>query len=499
LVPRAIRGFNGVVLSEEALILLATLVASGLLVLGVAELAWPATARRRPARRTPPTTRIESAIVTPFAVVNEEERESVEFADAEEHRVESIAEPQESDSPPVRWIPHELVGSVAEPSMRVADEAAVRAPAGEPRAPKAEARRQVLPVDTCRAMYRDRRFPEVVSLGSAALEVHVRLAAVSDRPHEAAALLDLVGLSKQELGDRDGAREAFRAAIRDAEAAARPTYITHLVTLARTVVDTASDILDDKAEIARLREVRATALALADAVAVASGDEGLLAMQGTVREVLSSTCERLVERVVGREVDEEARALLLETLADETMPPAWRERLLEQLAAASSAEIGQLTAQAIRSVQDGKDADALEALERAERLANALPSGAVADERSEEFERRLWWGYTKVGLRRIETRNFEAALEPLVRALELGGVDEERLAETRSALVRALDGVVDTRGAAIARLGRNDAQTEIRQLAAMVNGAREHGLGDDDLADVLAKLSELEQGQTPPS
>ena len=55
----------------------------------------------------------------------------------------------------------------------------------------------------------------------------------------------------------------------------------------------------------------------------------------------------------------------------------------------------------------------------------------MSEDRREEFERRLWWGYTKVGLRRIETGNFESALEPLFRALRLGGIDEERLTNIR--------------------------------------------------------------------
>ena len=47
----------------------------------------------------------------------------------------------------------------------------------------------------------------------------------------------------------------------------------------------------------------------------------------------------------------------------------------------------------------------MSALERAERLSEGLPGDAVADERREEFERRLWWGYTKVGLRRDFVRS----------------------------------------------------------------------------------------------
>jgi hypothetical protein len=176
------------------------------------------------------------------------------------------------------------------------------------------------------------------------------------------------------------------------------------------------------------------------------------------------------------------------------MPAAWRERLREQLASASSAEIGQLTAQAIRSVQDGKDGEALAALERAERLAESLPSGAVTDERREEFERRLWWGYTKVGLRRVEVSRFEDALEPLFRALRLSGIDEERLGETRSALVRALDGLVDVRGPAIQKLGAEDvgaAQVQVEKLWALLRSATERGIDQDDLSDAFAKVTHL--------
>lgn len=374
----------------------------------------------------------------------------------------------------------------------------VEEPRGRDVSPEPEPPRpQVLPIDTCRAMYRDGRFAEVVSLGSAALEVHARLAAVSDRPHEAAALLDLVGLSKQELGDRDGARAAFHAAILDAEAAVRPTYVRRLVTLAGQLVARAGEPADGEADAARVRALRGCAVALEDALGAEPGDEGVLAAQAAVRDALSPVCERLVARVVSGESDDRERALVLEVLADEAMPAAWRDRLREQLAAASSAEIGQLTAHAIRSVQDGRDGEALEALERAERLAAALPSDAVADERREEFERRLWWGYTKVGMRRVEVGNFDGALEPLFRALRLGGIDEERLGETRSALVRALDGVVDTRWPAIQQLGAADAgaaRVEIEKLSALLRTSTERGLTSEELGDTFAKVTHL--GQT---
>jgi hypothetical protein len=503
-------------LTEEALILLATLGASGLLVLGAVELAWPSTPRR-PARRArvAPPAFYEPPVIAPRAVVEPPPVvEAVEVVVADAPAIEPPPPPAPTvvvPPPPLRragrpgraardWrrgsspVPPVPAVDLDPPSPVMSEIAA--SVIGEP-APVADApepRPQVLPIDTCLAMYQDGRFSEVVSLGSAALEVHARMAVVSDRTHEAAALLDLVGLSKLALGDRDGARTAFCAAIRDAELSARSTSIEHLVALVQSVASSAGDATDGETDAVRLRELRACLVALEDALAAAPGDEGLVTAQATVRDALSPACERLVARVVSGEGDDQARDLVVETLADDAMPVAWRERLREQLAAASSAEIGHLTAQAIRSVQDGKDGEALEALERAERLAASLPIGAVADERREEFERRLWWGYTKVGMRRIEIRSFDGAVEPLFHALQLGGIDEERLGETRLALVRALDGVVDARAPAIQQLGGDTARIEIEKLTALVRSAIARGLGEDDLGEVLAKVTHLGQG-----
>ena len=246
-------------LTEEALILLATLVASGFLVLGVVELAWPSTPRR-PARRAriAPPTFYEPPVLVPRDLAEDEPAvavvdppavvEAVEVAVANAPTIDppSLPTPRvvappptplrragrpgraardwRSASSPVAPVPpvdfdppspvmSEIAVPVIEEPAPVV-EAAQAAPKLEPRA---EPRPQVLPIGTCLAMYRDGRFGEVVSLGSAALEVHARMAVVSDRTHEAAALLDLVGLSRLALGDRDGARTAFGAAIRDAE------------------------------------------------------------------------------------------------------------------------------------------------------------------------------------------------------------------------------------------------------------------------------------------
>jgi hypothetical protein len=510
--------FQWSMLTEEALILLAALGATGMLALGVIELVWPSRPKQSRPRRArvtapspvdadvtgeiprPPQT---TAVVAEPAVV-EPERAVVEpapFTIAEGHVIEPmtvITEPSHHWKPAPSSIESSITLSIARSETGSLFEERAHGPVLSPMPPHAvslgEPRLQVLPIDRCLDMYNEGRFAEVVTLGSAALELHAGMAAVSNRSDEAAALLDLVGLSKQELGDRAGARAAFCSAIRGADPRVRAKYVRRLIALVRSVTDPGTAAADDDAT--RLRELRACVGALDETLVMVPGDEGLQAAQAMVREALAPACERLVARVVSGEEDQEARELVLETLTDHAMPMAWRERLREQLTTVSSAEIGQLTAQAIRSLQEGNDFDALDALERAERLSAGLPSGAVTEDRREEFERRLWWGYTKVGLRRIETGTFESALEPLFRALQLGGIDEDRLAETRGALSRALEGVVDDCALRIQKLGSRQiraARAEIEKLAALLQSATERGVRIDDLGDAFAKLTHLEQ------
>jgi hypothetical protein len=139
----------------------------------------------------------------------------------------------------------------------------------------------------------------------------------------------------------------------------------------------------------------------------------------------------------------------------------------EMVTATFSGEIGQLTARAVRGVQDGRETDALRALERAEALLATLNDEVLSPKRREEVDRRLWWSYCKLGERRLAAAEPETALEPLVHALGYD-VGAERHEETRVLLERALDGAAD-REAAIVYCDR---------LWARLYGATETLVGD---------------------
>jgi hypothetical protein len=189
-----------------------------------------------------------------------------------------------------------------------------------------------------------------------------------------------------------------------------------------------------------------------------------------------------------------ARRLLRQALADPRVPEGYVETFHELFSTTFSGEIGQLTAQAMRGVQDGREADAVAALERVEALLERLSDAALSPERREEVGRRLSWGYRKLGERRLEAGDDEGALEPLLRALVHEG-DAARQREVHALLVPALGTVVDSRATAIldvARRGDRDAATaEGATLAALLRMAVDRGVPSADLSDVFAQVQRV--------
>jgi hypothetical protein len=151
--------------------------------------------------------------------------------------------------------------------------------------------------------------------------------------------------------------------------------------------------------------------------------------------------------------------------------------------------VGQLTAHAIRVMQEAHEPEALAALEQAETLLASAPGPALATARRAEVERRLWWGYTKLGLRRVEAGAFDEAIEPLAHALRFEAVDPDRRQETRAVLAQALIGMADGRATAIEALvreGRRQAALEAAgRLRARLDDGLALGLTREDLAPAL--------------
>jgi tetratricopeptide (TPR) repeat protein len=513
-VEAAERGHAGV-LSEEALIVLAAFGACGLLVLGVLELLWP-TRSRHPVRRAPAVvTRASrphrtSALTRhalgpgrdPYARRGAAAALSAPTAKPALLPAPSPPRPAAASVAPIVPAPvaeaagvleAAEVGAVAqaeEEATRPADVAEVAGVPDVPVAASALLATGVPVVAACLALHQEGRHAEAIEAATAAV-------AIGPGAATAAALWSVVALARQAQGEPQEARLALQSAIEAAPAGERPAYRRQLAALAEAAArDRLADAErhsrpDSEQRLAALREAAAW-LACGLAAAPASG--ALAETMAGCQALLWPAWERTVMVLVQRQDFRAARRLLHEALADPRFPSSRGETFRGLFSGTFSGEIGQLTAQAIRSVQDAREADALGALQRAEALLGALNDEALPPRRREEVDRRLWWGYRALGERRLASGECEAALEPLLHALGYR-VGPEQQEETRALVLRALDGVADARALGIRELAdagdREAALVHCDRLWALLRSAGDRGLSPTDLGAVHRKVQRL--------
>jgi tetratricopeptide (TPR) repeat protein len=349
-------------------------------------------------------------------------------------------------------------------------------------------------VDRCFAFYERRAYPEAVAAADAAIAAN----AAVGRGADVARLWSIVALAQQAMDDRVAARTALESAIDAAPAAERSAYERQLAALAVQVaqglVMQAEGVRGPSSEddISRLRE----ALEWLDTGATASpADVALRDLVADAQRRLWPAYERVVMTLVQRQDYRSARRLLREALDDPRFPTGRAETFRELFSGTYGGEIGQLTAQAIRSMQDARETEALGALERAEELLDTLHDEALPPKRREEVDRRLWWGYKKLGRRRAQAGEYEAAAEALFHALRFAGIGTDRQADTRTALVRALEGLVEKRALLIRELAesgdREAALVQSDKLWERLRGAIVDGLAEEDLAVAFAKAQRV--------
>ncbi len=501
-------------LSEEALILVGALAACGMLVLGLLELLWPTQPRRRARRRI--AVAVPAMVAGPVSVL--------EHPSVLERPVE-IAQPVIAAdlSPVMALLSIDLPAPTLARAPRVHRTSALarhqRAPGRGPYVRRAtdQASPPVPPpaavttpepseafaavhadsvVERCFALHEARRHAEVVVLGMAALQGEDGAEPLEDA-HATAALWSVIALARQALGEDDQARAALEAAIAIAPPADRPAYERQLAALADGVaaglLAEADTHLRPESED-RLIAIRGAAEWLQRGTAAMPDDTRLADLAADTEALLWSTYERTVMALAQRQDFRAARRLLREALDDPRFPAGRTEGFQELFTGTFSGEIGQLTAQAIRSVQDAREADALGALQRAETLLGTLSDEALPPKRREEVDRRLWWGYSKLGERRVSAGEYEAALEPLFNALGYD-VGPELRQETRALLARALDGIAGSRVLDIQELAdagdREAAIVRCDRLGALLRGATDKGLTPDDLDDAFVKVQRL--------
>ncbi|MGH7388673.1 MAG: hypothetical protein ACREM3_04360 [Candidatus Rokuibacteriota bacterium] len=351
-------------------------------------------------------------------------------------------------------------------------------------------------VDRCYALYEARQYREALSEAVPVLESAGSGTLYLD-PRAAARLWGLVGLARQAIGDHEGARTAFEEAIGAASAEERATWQRHLGGLALHVGQQLMTHAQNTAADAeqRVTTLRSAIVWLDGGLAASPNDPALREVVLAARSTLWPTYEQVAGELIQRQDYNVARRLLRQALADEECPAAVQATLRELLATTYSGEVGQLTAEAIRKMQEGKEDDAVATLDRAEALLATIPEEGVPDKRRQELERRLWWSYTKVGMRRLDGGMYEEALGPLLHALHFGSVGPGRLEETKRPLARALESIAEVRSPLIHRLAaegdRDGALLLCEKLWTFLRRAMDRGMTREELATSLDRTQAL--------
>jgi tetratricopeptide (TPR) repeat protein len=361
-------------------------------------------------------------------------------------------------------------------------------------APEAKPKRDTPLVEACFAMYQEKRFGEVVSIAEETLAKQgVRWPATTS--HETAALWSVVGLAKQALGDADGARVALESAVDASPEAERSTYRHHLAALALDAAQARLarvGSLDAGDRVPTIRE--AIAWTERGLTAVASDPE-LDSTREAAHEALWQAYEHAATALLQRQEFGAARQLLREALEDPALPAVRAAGFRGMLSSTFGAEVGQLTAQAILSMQEDRESEALDSLKRAETVLAAIPTEALPPTRRDEVDQRLWWGYAELGSRRLEAGDYEEALDPLIHALRFESIGAERQAETRAAIVRTLEGIAAMRAMSIRRLAdagcRDEAGAGAEELRALLRNCVDLGITEGELWAAYTRIQRL--------
>jgi len=340
-------------------------------------------------------------------------------------------------------------------------------------------------------------------LAAAEPYLHVSGAGGEDRlalshSHAMAALWTLVGLSHYAVAEHGDARYAFEAALGaaldnpgGAEWAACPPRLTALsVRVGRRLLELAERAPEGAQE--RITGPRLAQVWLRWRLAAVPGDGVPAALLEHASEALADGYWEVARTLIRRRDFGEANALVQQGVERGELPADRGQTVLEKVSTALFEEIERLTRPAIRGSVE--ETQAVVALETAQAMLAGLGDGTPPAQRT-AILRRLWRGYAKLGLRRLKSRNFEAAVEALFHALRMREIDARRQRQVQDAVVRTIEGLAEVDAKAIPRLladgERAPAAERVQQLILHIQRAREEGIPREELNAVSNKARQL--------
>lgn len=300
------------------------------------------------------------------------------------------------------------------------------------------------------------------------------------------------------MSDEEGAKEAFREAVHWAPAHDRAGYQQQLASLSLTVGRrflTLAARAGEEEEIERIQALKQAISWIREGTAVRPNDGELNAGLERARRGILAAYGRVATAMIERHEFHGARRLLRDALAEEHIPAERREVFMDLIASTFAGEIAILAADAVQALEAGREAEAVSLFQRAEKVLSSVPEDAISAQRRDEINRRFWWGYTKLGIRRLQDGRADAAVDPLLRAIKIPGIDPDRHQETHEALVDASRALLESRMPALQDLvsqGRTaDAQLEGDRLREILEDGIDHGIRPEEFGGELDRFRDL--------
>jgi hypothetical protein len=304
-----------------------------------------------------------------------------------------------------------------------------------------------------------------------------------------------VGISRHALGDVEGARGALEAAVRvapDGVSEDCPERIAVAAApAARQLLAAADGMPADSVERVALLRMAVLWLEWRVVASPATGEVSVLLDEA--REALWNTYALSARGLVQRRQFAAARNLVRQALESEDLPTGRRGPLAALAAQAVVRQIGRLVATARGT--ETPETDALDALERAREILAATSVESITPGRWHAGNRRIWNGYMRLARRQIEGFDLEAAMRPLLRALELRDLELGLERKTRELVARTIERIADGAGETIGRLlktgDRDAAMQRWQDVRGLIQKARDQGLSHEELAQAFSQARQM--------
>jgi hypothetical protein len=352
-----------------------------------------------------------------------------------------------------------------------------------------------VPVETCARLFLADQYEDVIA--AAELAGLGNETASPEAAHERTALCSLVALSRRALGDESGVDAAVVAALAYlppvVERGCPQSVAAMSVPIARRLLDWSERFPEGAKE--RIVGPRLAAFWLRWRLITTPGDDDTQSLLDSAGAAAAEAHARAASELTDHQQWREAARVVEQARVRGELPERRAELLLDTLGSSVRHEVDRLTAPIVRGAKN--EGRAVSGLERAESTLAAVQDLDLPARHRLAMARRVWLGYAKLGMARLQAGNLDSATAVFLHALGMREIGRRRQRHVREALVKALETAGDEKVDHIVKLlaegDRTTAVERVDGFLALVQRAREQGIPEKDLGVASTKARLLAQ------